>query len=769
MQPYLNRFAGSKRLAQPDLEDAVLAEKRRKNDLRHESNWTSIIRRYERDFSGIADEIDLVTGKLVVDNGHLKSMRGELDMGPQGTETTTGMGLLRKAMMNQEAMDEELGRDGGDERHEANGQDGGDEDDRKDEEGIDSSEDELSSDWPDPLPSGRRSANRSCAVESNLHAQRQMSPTLSLSGRDEATPSIESPSTSVSGPSNFDIPIIHPGFTQISMPQMEVPGDMQSKMLALIPVFQAQMMAFMNIVMPPSEMAQTQIEPHPKSNDSGNQSAMTEKETSPPAHVAHQPAPSRRQDLRQVQMRRAVAGHYNMTSSAVNKEAASRGTTPGRKSLWSLPGSPSTGRKKKSRTSELYAQRPKDETRPADVGYNNSQHARAQSQKPSNNSAASIMSRGMPYTTTSSVHSQATDDEVVLNALHKLTPSNSQVTNTNNQNAEKAVNHSTISSLLADVTHSSPTTPLSSTMSARNNPRINLIDDSDPSDDEMESSELDEIDLITPRRRLSTNASPKALHSAQAINQAAKNSSITATHIIAESVAVAAPVKSAMTRSLNNSSANSLASRRRANVSSEDCKPSRAGKSSRKSKRLQLRARGAISDDKSLACILVQDDVHCKVGVGSVGTRNSRKSGNPNADKINPGYRSEVAYQPALDLESESLEEDVDSEAAQDSSFRTASVETPTDVIAYQPVNSAGVDGQLTPGSSGEEIKSELSTGRRNASPLVYCEPTSISCASPDPTDPTRSSSHLVMNLPPPKRAQRQQNANPHRPPRSAL
>lgn len=40
------------------------------------SSFESIFAKYERDFEGVADEIDLRTGEVVVDNGHLKSLRG---------------------------------------------------------------------------------------------------------------------------------------------------------------------------------------------------------------------------------------------------------------------------------------------------------------------------------------------------------------------------------------------------------------------------------------------------------------------------------------------------------------------------------------------------------------------------------------------------------------------------------------------------------------------------------------------------------------------
>ncbi|KAK6398137.1 hypothetical protein LTR65_003217 [Meristemomyces frigidus] len=45
------------------------------------SRFEAIFHKYERDFTGVGDEIDLETGEIVVDNGHLENMRQELDSG----------------------------------------------------------------------------------------------------------------------------------------------------------------------------------------------------------------------------------------------------------------------------------------------------------------------------------------------------------------------------------------------------------------------------------------------------------------------------------------------------------------------------------------------------------------------------------------------------------------------------------------------------------------------------------------------------------------
>lgn len=58
-----------------------LEHDRRANDLRLKSRFERIFDKYTRDFTEVGDEIDLVTGDVVVDNGHLSSMQHEQDTG----------------------------------------------------------------------------------------------------------------------------------------------------------------------------------------------------------------------------------------------------------------------------------------------------------------------------------------------------------------------------------------------------------------------------------------------------------------------------------------------------------------------------------------------------------------------------------------------------------------------------------------------------------------------------------------------------------------
>ena len=58
-----------------------LARDRRANDARLKSRFEHIFAKYGKDFEDVGDEIDLDTGEVVVNNGHLESMRHEVDPG----------------------------------------------------------------------------------------------------------------------------------------------------------------------------------------------------------------------------------------------------------------------------------------------------------------------------------------------------------------------------------------------------------------------------------------------------------------------------------------------------------------------------------------------------------------------------------------------------------------------------------------------------------------------------------------------------------------
>ncbi|KAL2755095.1 hypothetical protein ACRALDRAFT_1082643 [Sodiomyces alcalophilus JCM 7366] len=58
------------------------------------STFEHIFAKYERDFTGIGDEIDLRTGKVVVDNGHIQNMQNERDVGQIDHDEEEDEGIL---------------------------------------------------------------------------------------------------------------------------------------------------------------------------------------------------------------------------------------------------------------------------------------------------------------------------------------------------------------------------------------------------------------------------------------------------------------------------------------------------------------------------------------------------------------------------------------------------------------------------------------------------------------------------------------------------
>lgn len=64
-------------------EEWDLQAARAQNDMRLKSIFEGIFSKYGKDFTDVGDEIDLQTGKIVVDNGHLSGMREEVDIGDE--------------------------------------------------------------------------------------------------------------------------------------------------------------------------------------------------------------------------------------------------------------------------------------------------------------------------------------------------------------------------------------------------------------------------------------------------------------------------------------------------------------------------------------------------------------------------------------------------------------------------------------------------------------------------------------------------------------
>ena len=75
------------RLAGSSYPEIDLHVRRAQNDNRLKSIFESIFEKYGRDFDGIGDEIDLKTGEIVVNNGHIQGMTNERDAGGSGYTT----------------------------------------------------------------------------------------------------------------------------------------------------------------------------------------------------------------------------------------------------------------------------------------------------------------------------------------------------------------------------------------------------------------------------------------------------------------------------------------------------------------------------------------------------------------------------------------------------------------------------------------------------------------------------------------------------------
>ena len=58
-----------------------LQERRVRNDLQLKSRFETIFEKYSKDFEGIGDEIDMRTGEIVVNNGHILGMTSDRDIG----------------------------------------------------------------------------------------------------------------------------------------------------------------------------------------------------------------------------------------------------------------------------------------------------------------------------------------------------------------------------------------------------------------------------------------------------------------------------------------------------------------------------------------------------------------------------------------------------------------------------------------------------------------------------------------------------------------
>jgi hypothetical protein len=58
-----------------------IRELKQANDERLRNAFDEIIEKYAHDFTEVGDEVDIITGEIVVNNGHIERMRDEQDTG----------------------------------------------------------------------------------------------------------------------------------------------------------------------------------------------------------------------------------------------------------------------------------------------------------------------------------------------------------------------------------------------------------------------------------------------------------------------------------------------------------------------------------------------------------------------------------------------------------------------------------------------------------------------------------------------------------------
>ena len=79
MEEVIERPFKRQRYSDSDIPEAGLLFRRQKNDQKLKTRFESIFDKYGKDFDGVGDEIDLQTGNIIVNNGHLFGMANEKD------------------------------------------------------------------------------------------------------------------------------------------------------------------------------------------------------------------------------------------------------------------------------------------------------------------------------------------------------------------------------------------------------------------------------------------------------------------------------------------------------------------------------------------------------------------------------------------------------------------------------------------------------------------------------------------------------------------
>ncbi|KAJ9647659.1 uncharacterized protein PV06_00359 [Exophiala oligosperma] len=105
-RPRLSMFADQ---SEDDVLDQDLDALRDRNDNLLKSRFESIFEKYSHNFEGFGDEINLWTGEVEVDNGHLQGLRDETDIGDKGSS------LLRAMTEAEDTTDSYFNNEGADE------------------------------------------------------------------------------------------------------------------------------------------------------------------------------------------------------------------------------------------------------------------------------------------------------------------------------------------------------------------------------------------------------------------------------------------------------------------------------------------------------------------------------------------------------------------------------------------------------------------------------------------------------------------------------
>lgn len=159
-----------------------LEEARARNDQRLKSIFESIFAKYEKDFTEVGDEIDLQSGRIIVNNGHLQRMEGEDDTG----EKQPGWLAQLSTPAEEEEEEEEEENENEDRAEDENGYDGyrpenGETQKWSDVEDGDDDEDDDDNSSVDSLLDSALSVN---LAQSSAPSKKAMSPVETAGGLD---------------------------------------------------------------------------------------------------------------------------------------------------------------------------------------------------------------------------------------------------------------------------------------------------------------------------------------------------------------------------------------------------------------------------------------------------------------------------------------------------------------------------------------------------------------------------------------------------------